>query len=84
MTRTGDVALQNQIKKIQIHLRLTYHRIIEKILNVEFQDKPLKALDPSMIWENDSRYGTGIKTIKISVLINGKRKSFRLPNNHTT
>lgn len=70
-----DVALQKQIDKIRIHLRLTYHRILEKNPDLEFkfQGKSIAPLDPSMPWENHEKYGTVTRKDRISVTINNER-----------
>jgi hypothetical protein len=70
-----DEALTKQIEKIRIHLRLTYHRILEKDpdISFKFQGKPLLPLDPSMPWETDSKYGTVMNSDRIIVTLNNEK-----------
>lgn len=70
-----DVALIKQIDKIRIHLRMTYHRILEQNPHVvfKFQGKNLQPLDPSMPWESHAKYGTVTKSDRISVIVNDEK-----------
>jgi len=66
-----DESLVKELQKIKVHLRLTYHRILNNSPDTEliFQDKKIEPLDPAMAWENGSRYGSVLITSRISMKI---------------
>ena len=74
MNKSENISLDKEMKKVKIHLGLTYHRIIEenKSTMVKLNGKTLQAQDPFMSWEKDIDYGTVKNDTLIPVQIDGK------------
>ena len=73
MNKSENISLDKEMKKVKIHLGLTYHRIIEenKSTMVKLNGKTLQAQDPFMSWEKDIDYGTVKNDTLIPVQIDG-------------
>jgi len=74
LNKSQDISLDKEMKKVKIHLGLTYHRIIEekKSTTLKLNGKIIHAQDPFMSWEKDIDYGTVKNEVLIPVQINGK------------
>ena len=78
-----DAALSKEIKRVKVHLRLTFTKILTESLRsnviLSFQGKPLKPLDPMMQWEKNGSYGTIVMPMFIiDANINGRKIPVRV------
>lgn len=59
---TKDAALVREIRKIKVHLGITFERVLESNdrghVELLFQGTPVPPINPFMVWEDDPRYGT--------------------------
>lgn len=59
---TKEASFNKEITKIRTHLGITFDRVIKSEerghVEFKFQTKTLKPIDPFMVWENDSKFGT--------------------------
>lgn len=56
------VSLNKEIKRIEVHLGLTFERVLKSRhrghVELSFNGKPVKPINPFMEWEEDPKYGT--------------------------
>ena len=73
LNKSAQMSLGKEVKKVRIHLGLTYHRIIEenKDTTLKLDGKIIHALDPFMPWEKDIDYGTVRNDVIIPTKIDG-------------
>jgi hypothetical protein len=71
--RELDDSISKEIKKIRIHLGLTFQKIIRDKPEVEllFNGKIVESIDPMMYYEKDPIFGTESQQIWIKLDING-------------
>jgi ribosomal protein L28 len=59
---TKVASFEKEIKKIRTHLGITFDRVIKSEerghVDLKFQTKTLKPIDPFMAWEDDPKFGT--------------------------
>ena len=62
MDSNSTVSLNKEIKRIEVHLGLTFERVLKSKLRghvkLTFNGNPVKPIYPFMEWEDDPRYGT--------------------------
>ncbi len=77
MDKEEDESLEDEITRIETHLGLTFHRVIEQNsdISLSLNEEPITALDPMMRWENSSAFGTVEITETVPVLIEGSEIS---------
>ena len=74
LNKSQNISLDKEMKKVKIHLGLTYHRIMEENKNttLKLNGRQIIAQDPFMSWEKDIDYGTVKNEVLIPVQIEGE------------
>ena len=69
-----DDALNKELKKIEVHLGITFQRILEKRNDcvVEINGRKLETIDPMMMWEDDPDFGTAQHSVRVPAVIEGR------------
>jgi|APSaa5957512535_1039671.scaffolds.fasta_scaffold46753_1 hypothetical protein len=69
-----DDALLKELKKVEIHLGITFQRILEKRNDcvIEINGRKLKSIDPMMMWEDDPDFGTAHHSVRVPAEIEGR------------
>lgn len=68
MDSNSSVSLNKEIKRIEVHLGLTFERVLNSKhlghVKLRFNGRPVIPINPFMDWENDPIYGTVTNPIK--------------------
>jgi len=68
MDSNSTVSLNKEIKRIEVHLGLTFERVLNSKhlghVELSFNGRLVKPINPFMEWEDDSRHGTVTNPLK--------------------
>ena len=68
MDSNSTISLNKECKRIEVHLGLTFERVLNSKhlghVELSFNGRPVKPINPFMEWEDDSRYGTVTNPLK--------------------